>query len=109
MPPGCCCCCIPGASGFSAPWRRRRCRTFSATAAPGLLEALPAGRELVVCGCEAHVCVLQTVLGLIAAGRRVWLVEDATGSRSPENRAAAIRRMAAHGAEVVTTEMVVFE
>ena len=83
--------------------------TFDATGAPGFLEALPAARDLILCGCEAHVCVLQTVLGLLAAGRRVWLVKDATGSRAPESHAAAIQRMAAHGAEVVTTEMVVFE
>ena len=53
--------------------------------------------------------VLQTVVGLLEAGCRVYVVGDAVGSRRAENREAALGRMAAHGAEIVTTEMVVFE
>ncbi|WP_018334372.1 isochorismatase family protein [Actinomycetospora chiangmaiensis] len=63
----------------------------------------------VVCGCEAHVCVLQTVLALRESGHDVAVVADAIGSRAPENRDAALARMRDHGVEVVTTEMVVFE
>ncbi|MGU3538626.1 isochorismatase family protein [Methylobacterium sp. A54F] len=83
--------------------------TFDAVRSAGFLERLPADRDVVVAGCEAHVCVLQTVLGLIGAGRRVFLVADALGARRPENREAALARMARHGAEIVTTEMAVFE
>jgi len=84
--------------------------TFSAAADPGLLALLPAGtREIVVAGVEAHVCVLQTVLGLAGAGHRVVLAADATGSRDPADRAAAITRAAGHGVEIVTSEMVLFE
>jgi nicotinamidase-related amidase len=64
---------------------------------------------VVVCGCEAHVCVLQTVLALRASGHDVAVAADAVGSRSPDNRDAALARMRAHGVDVVTTEMVVFE
>jgi nicotinamidase-related amidase len=53
--------------------------------------------------------VLQSVLGLLAAGRRVYLVRDAVGSRRSESKETAIRRMERNGAEIVTTEMVVFE
>jgi nicotinamidase-related amidase len=84
--------------------------TFSAAADPGLLALLPAGTgEIVVAGVEAHVCVLQTVLGLLGAGHRVVLAADATGSRDRADRAAAIARAGAHGAEIVTSEMVLFE
>lgn len=83
--------------------------TFDACRMPGFLDALPAGRGVVVAGCETHVCVLQTVLGLLAAGRRVHLVRDAVGSRRPESKETAIRRLARNGAEIVTTEMVLFE
>jgi nicotinamidase-related amidase len=66
-------------------------------------------RDLVVMGCEAHVCVLQTVLGALGSGRRVTVVRDAIGSRREESRTAALERMARHGADLVTTEMVIFE
>ena len=83
---------------------------FSPTADPGFRALLPRGTaEVVVAGCEAHVCVLQTVLGLLAQGRRAVVVTDATGSRHPAEAAAAVERMARHGAEVVTSEMVLFE
>ena len=83
--------------------------TFDAVRAPGFLERLPAEAAVVVAGCEAHVCVLQTVLGLLEVGRRVFVVRDALGSRSAESKETALRRMERYGAEVVTTEMVVFE
>jgi nicotinamidase-related amidase len=83
---------------------------FSAPAEEGFLRRLPAGRDtLVVAGCEAHVCVLQTVAGLIEAGHTVKWVADAVGSRHPHNRLAATERARRMGADVVTTEMVVFE
>jgi nicotinamidase-related amidase len=83
---------------------------FSALDDAGFAELLPAGTsEIVVAGCEAHVCVLQTVLGLINSPRRVVLVADATGSRDPADKAAAIDRARQHGAEIVTSEMVLFE
>jgi nicotinamidase-related amidase len=83
--------------------------TFDACRMPGFVDALPAGRDLVVAGCETHVCVLQTVLGLLSAGRQVYLVRDAVGSRRAESKETAIRRLERHGAEIVTTEMVLFE
>jgi nicotinamidase-related amidase len=84
--------------------------TFSAAADSGFAELLPAGAgEIIIAGCEAHVCVLQTVLGLLGTGRRVVVAADATGSRDPADRAAGIDRARRHGAEVVTSEMVLFE
>lgn len=83
--------------------------TFDACSTPGFLGALLGRSDLIVAGCETHVCVLQTVLGLLAAQRRVFIVRDALGSRRAESKETAIRRMQLNGAEVVTTEMVVFE
>jgi nicotinamidase-related amidase len=83
--------------------------TFDACRTAGFVERLAGRPDLVVAGCESHVCVLQTVLGLLDAGRRVYLVRDAVGSRRAESKETAIRRMERHGAEIVTTEMVVFE
>lgn len=83
--------------------------TFDAVEAPGFVAALPPAHALVVTGCEAHVCVCQTVLGLLAKKRQVYVVRDAVGSRRAESKETAILRMARHGAEIVTTEMVLFE
>jgi nicotinamidase-related amidase len=83
---------------------------FAATSEPAFDSLLPAGTEnVVVAGCEAHVCVLQTVIGLCGRGHRVLVVADAVGSRTEANRDAALVRAREHGAEVVTTEMVLFE
>jgi nicotinamidase-related amidase len=84
--------------------------TFSAVADPGFPGLLPAGTsQIIVAGCEAHVCVLQTVFGLHGSGHRVLLVADAVGSRDPADRAAALDRARVHGVEIVTSEMVLFE
>ncbi|MGZ8390220.1 MAG: isochorismatase family protein [Rhodoplanes sp.] len=83
--------------------------TFDACRAAGFADMLADRPEVIVTGCEAHVCVLQTALGLLDAGRRVYVVRDAIGSRRAESKEAAIRRMERHGADIVTTEMVVFE
>lgn len=84
--------------------------TFSAMADPGFTALLPAGtREVVIAGCEAHVCVLQTALDLVASRHRAILVADAVGSRDPADRAAGIERARQHGVEIVTSEMVIFE
>lgn len=84
---------------------------FSCAAEPGVVEMLRAtGRQqILLTGTETHVCVLQTALGLLAAGFDVFLVADAASSRTPENRQAAIERLRAAGVHIVTTEMVLFE
>lgn len=82
---------------------------FDACGAAGLVDALPAGHHVVLAGCEAHVCVLQSALGLVDRSRRVYVVADAIGSRRPENKEAALRRLDRAGAEIITTEMAIFE
>ena len=64
---------------------------------------------VVVCGMEAHVCVLQTVLELLDARYRVSVVGDAVTSRTISNRDLALDRMRRAGADIVSTEMVLFE
>ena len=80
---------------------------FNAAGFPTLLP--PGTEEVLIAGCEAHVCVLQTAVGLLAARHRVLVVSDAVGSRTMANRDAALDRLVRHGAELVTTEMVLFE
>lgn len=70
---------------------------------------VPERATIVLAGCEAHVCLLQTALELIEQELDVWVVTDACGSRTERNRDAAFDRLAGAGAELVTTEMVAFE
>jgi nicotinamidase-related amidase len=64
---------------------------------------------VVIAGCEAHICLLQTALHLLEDEFDVWVVTDACSSRTERNRDAAFDRLAGAGAELVTTEMVAFE
>jgi nicotinamidase-related amidase len=69
----------------------------------------PDRSTIVIAGCEAHVCLLQTALDLIEDEFDVWVVTDACSSRTERNRDAAYDRLAGAGAELVSTEMVAFE
>jgi nicotinamidase-related amidase len=84
---------------------------FSAQAEPGCAERFAGlGRATpVITGTEAHVCVMQTALGLKQAGFRPALVTDAVGSRHVHDRETALGRMRDAGITLVTTEMVIFE
>ncbi len=72
-------------------------------------EPAPERSSVVLAGCEAHVCLLQTALDLLDEELDVWVVTDACGSRTERNRDAAFDRLAGAGCELVTTEMVAFE
>ena len=90
-----------------APFHKRH---FDATREDTWASFLPDTRQdIVVCGAEAHVCVLQTVLGLLRQGRRIRVVKDGVASRTAANRDAGLHRMEHCGAELVTSEMVMFE
>lgn len=77
----------------------------------GCLDALPGAdrAQVVLAGIEAHVCVLQSALGLAATGREVFVVGDAVDSREPQSRQFALERLRHAGVAVVTREMVAFE
>ncbi len=83
---------------------------FSAVA-DGCLQGLETWSrpQVVVAGTEAHVCVLQTAIGLLQAGKQVYVVSEATASRDPVNHALALQRLRGCGAEIVSREMVAFE
>ncbi|POZ64007.1 hydrolase [Chromobacterium alticapitis] len=82
---------------------------FSCVAADCLPSELTQKRQIIVCGMEAHVCVLQTALELLAAGKQVFVVADAVSSRQPRDIELALSRLRAAGAAIVSREMVLFE
>lgn len=83
---------------------------FDATQETAFFGFLPSGRhKVLLIGTEAHVCVLQTGLGLAARGYTPVMVADAVGSRRDADKAAALDRWAGRGLEAVTVEMAMFE
>ncbi len=64
---------------------------------------------IILCGMEAHVCVLQTALRLLESGKTVYVVADAISARNPIDTEYAIQRMRDEGVKIVTREMVGFE
>lgn len=66
-------------------------------------------KQFVICGTETHICVLQTVLDLVARGNQVFVVEEAVGSRRASDKALGLARMQQAGASIVSREMVAFE
>ena len=85
--------------------------SFGALGEPTVATAL-AGTGVshwLVCGIEAHICVYQSVQGLLASGARVSLVVDAVSSRTAANRDLAISQLAARGAALTSVEMCLFD
>jgi len=65
-------------------------------------------KQMLVAGCETDVCVLQSCLGLIDLGYDVFVVEDLVFS-SARNTAAALARMQAEGAVVLSYKTLYYE
>src|SRR5262245_61386378 len=66
-------------------------------------------KQVLVCGIEAHICVMQTSLDLIEQGFDVFVLADCVTSRIPENKFVALARLAQAGAINCTLEMALFE
>ena len=98
-----------GNAGFVADKVEFSCMR-NATLRERLHELRRQGRpQVVVAGTEAHVCVLQTVIDLEGQGFETFVVADAIGSRSRANRKRAMTRLLKEGADIVDSEMVLFE
>ena len=84
---------------------------FSSCAVPSVIDGFrrAATSKIVVVGIEAHVCVLQTALDLLALDFRVYLPADAVASRYAIDREFALRRLESVGAILTTSETAVFE
>jgi nicotinamidase-related amidase len=85
--------------------------TFSCAEDEAILSKIAeSGRKnIIICGIEAHICVLQTVIDLITKGYNVILVEDCVGSRRENDRQVGIKRAIAEGAIPSTYEAILFE
>ena len=66
-------------------------------------------KQLILCGIETHICVLQTCLDLINNSFEVFVAEDAVNSRNEKSHLLGIERMRSSGINIVSVEMVLFE
>ncbi|MEA3462369.1 MAG: hydrolase [Bacteroidota bacterium] len=84
---------------------------FSCCGEPAVMktEVMRTRKTVIVCGIEAHVCVLQTVIDLVEAGYEAVVVVDCISSRNPEDKRVAVERMRAEGAVITTSESILFE
>lgn len=83
--------------------------TFNALETEGVQDAMAERKNIFVCGIETHICVYQTVKGLIEKGFNVFVVKDACASRDTDEFKAGINLMEKAGASITTTEIVLFE
>ena len=85
--------------------------SFSCCGAPAVSDTLKSLERpcIIICGIEAHVCVLQTVVDLLEEGYGVVVVEDCISSRNPVDKRVAVERMRSEGAVISTCESVLFE
>lgn len=91
--------------------RRYTKTTFSLAGVPEFMADLAASgkRQVVLCGMEAHICVLQTALDLVRAGYQVFLVSDGVCSRQRESYEIALARLRDGGSVITDAEAVLFE
>jgi nicotinamidase-related amidase len=101
---------LPEISALSGGVRPVEKTAFSCVAVPKFSCLLTRDHsQIVLAGMEAHICILQTALDLLAVGKQVFVVEDAVISRNYSNKANALARMRDAGCIITNTESVVFE
>lgn len=85
--------------------------TFSCCGEPAFMDKISElGRKnIIICGIESHVCVLQTCLDLLEAGYMPVIAEDCVSSRKLPDKVIAIERMRQEGARITTLESILFE
>lgn len=66
-------------------------------------------KQVILCGIESHICVLQTAIDMLNAGFEVFIVKDACASRNKYEFKTAMERLQSAGAILTCTEMVLFE
>ena len=82
---------------------------LSFTAYDCVADKISSKKYIIVCGIEAHICVLQTVIDLKVAGFVPVLVADCISSRKESDKQVAIERARQEGAIVTTYESLLFE
>lgn len=102
---------VPALAELITPERVLQKMHFSALREPLIVSNLACTerKQVIVLGTETHVCVLQSVLDLLQLGYQVFVVVEAVGSRTEQNKQLALSRMQQCGAYIISKEMLAFE
>ena len=94
----------------ATPYDKLEFSCFGSDQFCGAMKSLPGNRNTVLlCGMEAHICVMQTALGALNRGYLVHVAADAVGSRAESNWKIGLDRMKSAGAVISSTEMMIYE
>lgn len=96
------------ASGGAPTFDKASFSLWDDEALRGAIEA-SGKKTVIICGVEAHVCVLQTAVDLLENGYQVVMVDDCISSRRPSDKEIAMKRAMHEGATLTTSEAILFE
>lgn len=102
---------LPEISSCIPEFRYIEKRDFSCCDEPAVIEKLNEmnTRNVIICGIESHVCVLQTAIDLKNSGMTPVVVMDCVSSRTQENRELAKERFRYEGIMMTSAESILFE
>ena len=66
-------------------------------------------KQILLCGIETHICVLQTAIELISNGYDVYIFKDASSSRSEFEHKSGLDLLQQYGAKIISTEIAIFQ
>jgi len=84
---------------------------FSCISCKGLIERLQSRdiKNIILCGVETHICILQSALEMMNIGFCVHVMIDGTTSRNEIDHTTGIRRMETSGIIISSCETAIFE
>ena len=102
---------IPEIRDLIVPWQPIDKICFSCFGNSDFSRKLKEGKRdnLILCGIESHVCIMQTALDGLKSNYSIFFVKDAISSRTKNNKETGFERMAQAGAIPASTEMAMFE
>jgi nicotinamidase-related amidase len=83
--------------------------SFSCFPSNKSVDKLISTKQVLICGIETHICILQTALDLKKYGYDVLIINEGVGSRTLENKMLALNRLELNNIEILSFEMLVFE
>jgi nicotinamidase-related amidase len=102
---------VPEISNLIQPFESMEKLAFSCCDDDGIMAQIKASGKtnVIICGIESHICVLQTTLDLIENGFTPVVIADCIGSRKASDKKTGLYRMRSEGAVISSYESILFE